>query len=225
MRIPSLTTLILFIGLSSCISVVKGPKKAYSEVRKHDVTFDAIIVPGIPFENNTWDSIMKARVVWAYVLYKNGVTRNIIFSGNAVYSPYYESKIMGLYAQALGIPAENIFYDTLARHSTENVFYSYLVARENNFKTLALATDPFQSALLRKFTFTRFGTVMYHMPFVMDSVKKYSHLAPTIDPVPAKRLDTFTSITDEQSSFRRFFGTMGGDIDWRNYEGRKLPPL
>ena len=225
MRIPSIIILTLLIGLSSCISVVKGPKKAYNEVRKHDVTFDAIIVPGIPFENNTWDSIMKARVVWAYVLYKNGVTRNIIFSGNAVYSPYYESKIMGLYAQALGVPAEHIFYDTLARHSTENVFYSYLVARENNFKTLALATDPFQSALLRKFTFTRFGTIMYHMPFVMDSVKKYNDLAPTIDPTPAKRTEAFSSITDEQSSFRRFFGTMGGDIDWSNYEGRKLPPL
>ena len=102
MRIPSIIILTLLIGLSSCISVVKGPKKAYNEVRKHDVTFDAIIVPGIPFENNTWDSIMKARVVWAYVLYKNGVTRNIIFSGNAVYSPYYESKIMGAVCTGFG---------------------------------------------------------------------------------------------------------------------------
>lgn len=214
-------TIVLY---SSCVSVNKGPKKALKDVQRHDVTFDAIIVPGIPFEGNAWDSIMKARVLWSYVLYKNGITKNVIYSGSAVYSPYYESKIMGLYAQELGIPKENIFYDTLARHSTENAYYSYLVAKENGFKTIALATDPFQSALLKGFTNTRFGTKMFHLPFIMDSVRRYANLTPNIDPAPAIR-QNFYSITDEQSTLRRFIGTMGGDIDWKKYEKGILPPL
>lgn len=214
----------MVLSAASCISVKKGPQQAYNLARNNNITFDAIVVPGIPYLNSGWDSVMKARVIWAYVLYKNGVTRNVIFSGNAVYSPYYESKIMGLYAQELGIPAEHIFYDTLARHSTENAFYSYLIAKHNGFKTVALATDPFQSALLRKFTFTRFGTIVYHMPFVMDSVRKYNHLNPIINPESAARKD-FISITEEQSSLRRFYGTMGGDIDWKKYGGKKLPAL
>ncbi len=210
--------------MAGCISVSKGPHKAYNEVVKHDVTFDAIIVPGIPFENGRWDTIMKARVLWAYILFKNGVTRNIIFSGNAVYSPYNEAKVMGLYAQKLGVPANNIFYETRARHSTENVFYSYLVAKKNNFKVVALATDPFQSALLRSFTRTRFATPIYHLPFVVDSLRKYDHIEPVINPEGAKA-DNFTSITSEESRLKRLFGTLGNDIEWKEFDGRVLPPL
>lgn len=70
---------------------------------------------------------------------------------------------MGLYAQQLGIPAQHIFYDTLARHSVENVYYSYLIAKEQGFKIVAIATDPFQSIFLRNFTSTRLGTPIYHL--------------------------------------------------------------
>lgn len=70
--------------------------------------------------------------------------KNIIYSGGAVYSPYKESVIMGLFGQKLGIPSKNTFYDTLARHSTENVYYSYLLAKEIGFKSIALGADPFQ---------------------------------------------------------------------------------
>lgn len=216
-----LLTTFLYVG---CISLKKEPRAAYTQIKKHDVVFDAIIVTGIPFENGTWDSVMKARVLWSYVLYKNGITKNIIYSGAAVYSPFYESKIMGLYAQELGIPEEHIFYDTIARHSTENVYYSYLLAKQHGFKTIALTTDPIQSALLRKFTKVRFGTQIYHMPFVMDSVKKYSHFNPEIDPTTAKS-GQFSSIMDNESSKERFMGTLGRGINWKQYENRKVPPL
>ncbi len=216
--------LALCILATSCISVKKGPVKAYTAIEQHDITFDAIIVPGVPFENNHWDSIMKARVLWSYVLYKNGLTKNIIYSGSAVYSPYYEAKIMGLYAQELGIPKSNIYYDTSARHSTENAYYSYLIAKKEGFKTVALATDPFQSAMLQSFTVTRMSTPIFHMPYILDSVKKYSSLNPTIDPTSARKND-FVSITEVETPFQRIKGTMGGDIDWKKYEDKRLPPL
>ena len=146
------------IFLSACVSVNRGPKKAFTQVSSNNLVFDAIIVPGVPYEDAALDSVMKARVIWAYVLYKNGITRNVIFSGSAVYSPYYEALIMGLYAKQLGIPAKSIYYDTQARHSTENVYYSYLLAKDKGFKKVALATDPFQSRLLTNYTGMRFGS-------------------------------------------------------------------
>lgn len=223
-KLLAVLTLGITLSIAGCISVSKGPHKAYNEVVKHNITFDAIIVPGIPFENGRWDTIMKARVLWAYILFKNGVTKNIIFSGNAVYSPYSEAKVMGLYAQKLGVPAKHIFYETRARHSTENVVYSYLVAKENGFKVVALATDPFQSALLRSFTARRLGTPIYHLPFVMDSLRKYDHIEPVINPEAAKT-DNFTSITSVETRLKRLFGTLGNDIEWKEFDGRVLPPL
>lgn len=220
----AVTIMFALVFVASCVSVNKGPKKDFTQVKEHDVVFDAIIVPGIPFEGEVWDSVMKARVIWSYVLYKNGIAKNVIYSGSAVYSPYYEAKIMGLYGKELGIPEEHIYYDTQARHSTENVYYSYIIAKEQGFKTVALATDPFQSALLRRFTSARLGTQIYHMPFVMDSVRKYSHITPEIDPKSAKRVN-FYSITDEETPLQRIKGTMGMDIDWKKHDNKMLPPL
>lgn len=220
-----LTILFTFcIFLSACVSVNRGPKKAFTQVSSNNLVFDAIIVPGVPYEDAALDSVMKARVIWAYVLYKNGITRNVIFSGSAVYSPYYEALIMGLYAKQLGIPAKSIYYDTQARHSTENVYYSYLLAKDKGFKKVALATDPFQSRLLTNYTGMRFGSPIYHLPFIMDSVRKYNHIKPEFDPKPAA-VNNFSSITDDESRFKRLFGTLGAGIDWKQYKGGQLPPL
>ncbi|XZF15547.1 YdcF family protein [Chitinophagaceae bacterium MMS25-I14] len=216
----------IFSSLYSCKLLVprKGPRKAYARAAACK-PFDAIIIPGTPFINGHWDSVMKARVIWSWILYKNGYTSNIIYSGAAVYSPYKEAIIMGLYAQQLGIPAEHIFYDTLARHSTENVFYSYLVARKLGFKTIALATDPFQSWLLKGFLRKRFGSCIYRLPFITDSLAAYSSITPVINPATAKAPKGWISITRKESFFKRFKGTLGRDIKWADYEHRRLPPL
>jgi len=214
---------IIIMYLFGCITPKKGPRKAYVNAAKLK-PFDAIIVPGVPFNNGNWDSVMKSRVLWSYILYKNGYAKNVIYSGAAVYSPYKEAVIMGLYAQQLGIPKEHIFYDTQARHSTENVYYSYLVAKQHGFKTLALATDPFQSFLLKGFTRKRFASRIYHLPFVTDSLAQYNHLNPHINPEPAK-VDSFVPITEKESFWTRIRGTMGKDIQWSQYKNGKLAPL
>lgn len=210
---------------SGCISYKKRPRRLFREVVKQQQHFDAIIVPGVPFYNNAWDSTMKSRVIWSYVLYKHGYAKNIIYSGGAVYSRYYEAKIMGLYAQQLGIPASHIFYDTLAEHSTENVFYSYELARKLGFKTIALATDPFQSSLLKSFTRKRFGTEIVHLPFVVDSLNAYNGVNPVIDPSSAICRDTFVSITQRETFWKRIRGTIGKNIPWENKKTRKAEKL
>jgi uncharacterized SAM-binding protein YcdF (DUF218 family) len=206
------------VEMASCIAPRKGPQQLYAKAVQKGKVYDAIIVPGIPFNKGHWDSVMKARVIWAWVLYKNGITKNVIFSGAAVYTPYKESVIMGLYAEKLGIPKEHIFYDVKARHSTENVYYSYLEAKKQGFKCLALATDPFQSFMLKGFLSKRFGTPIDRLPFIVDTLKMYNHFNPTINPRAAKVSDKeFESITQQESFFRRFSGTIGRDIDWSIY--------
>jgi len=209
--------------LIGCFSSEKVPRQQLAKAALLK-PFDVLIIPGIPFKNGSWDSIMKARVIWSYVLYKDGYTKNIIFSGAPVYSPYYESIIMGLYAQQLGVPKEHIFYETRAHHSTENIYYAYLLAQKLGFKSIALATDPLQSSLLRSYTRKRFATPIFHLPFVIDTLKAYNHIHPTIDPTPAKA-ESFTPITEKRSFWQRFRGTMGRDIDWSQYEDGRVGPL
>lgn len=201
----------------------KGPRKAYLKAASL-IPFDAVIIPGVPYNGQNWDSVMKARVLWSYILFKNGYVKNIIYSGGAVYTPYYEAKVMGLYAQALGIPQKRIFYDTAAKHSTENVYYSYLLAKKLGFKTIALGTDPFQSFMLHGFTRRRFGSPIYHLPFVVDSLAVYNSAKPAINASSAKA-PNWTSIKDQQSMMQRLRGTMGRTIDWGNYKGGKVPAL
>jgi uncharacterized SAM-binding protein YcdF (DUF218 family) len=208
---------------SACITPRKGPRKAFAKASSI-VPFDAVIVPGIPFNGQNWDTVMKARVLWSYILFKNGYVKNIIYSGSAVYTPYVEAKVMGLYAQALGIPSRNIFYDTAAKHSTENVYFSYLLAKKQGFKSIALATDPFQSFMLHGFTRRRFGSPIYHLPFIVDSLAAYNNARPVINPVSAK-VRNWTSIKEQQSFGERFRGTLGRTINWEKYPGGKLEAL
>lgn len=214
----------LLISLYSCAAMNKRAARAFSE-GKELAPFDAIIVPGVPFDGRSWDSTMKLRVLWSYILYKSGYTKNIIYSGSAVYTPYKEAIIMGLYGQELGVPKENIFYDTIARHSTENIFYSYLLAQKLGFKSIALCTDVFQAKLLRRFTRKRFSSPIYHLPAVSDSMFSYYHLNPAIDPTPARAGSGWISIKDQESFFKRLRGTMGKDIDWSAFPDRKVGPL
>src|SRR3954462_10051264 len=117
--------LLTIIVLSSCYYSRKNAArllaKAYSEA-----PYDVIIVPGVPLNNGKWDRVMKGRVYWSKYLFDKGIAKNVMYSGNSVYSPYYEAEVMKLYALSLGIPGEHIFCEKKAEHSTENVFYSYL---------------------------------------------------------------------------------------------------
>jgi len=202
----------------------KGPIRAMQRAQALK-PFDAIIVPGYPYNGVCWDSVMKARVLWAWILYKSGFTRNIIFSGGAVYTPYKESVVMGLFAQQLGVPQEHIFYDTMARHSTENVFYSYLIAKKLGFKSLALATNSSQSFLLRSFMHKRFATPIYHLPFIIDSLSIYNSANPRINAVTAKSTTWTSSIKEQESFGKRIGGMLGRGIDWTPYKNRRLEAL
>ncbi len=216
----SLAFLLLHTGCYTLCS----PKKAYREVVKQQQSFDAVIVPGVPFDGDTWSNTMHCRVLWSYLLYKNGYVKNIIYSGAAVYSPYCEAKIMGLYARQLGVPAAHIFYDTLAEHSTENVYYSYELARRQGFKTIALATEYDQAILLKSFVRKRFLTPIAILPIVEEMVDGYQHPELRIDPSTAYK-PGFKSIVERESLGERLGGTTGSKVPIPKTKPRKFPAL
>jgi uncharacterized SAM-binding protein YcdF (DUF218 family) len=205
--------LLLFFLVTSCASFRPKPEVLFQRAVK-DQPYDVIIVPGVPFNGIKWDTVMKSRVIWATYLQKKGIAKNIIFSGGAVYSPYVEGKIFALYAEALGVPKEHIFVDSLAQHSTENVYYSFQVAKKLNFTKIAVATDPYQSAKLMGFAERRFKTKITFIPFVTDSLKPQMNVNPSIDPSSAK-VGNFKSIVDTQSKLHRLKGTLGKNIKFK----------
>lgn len=202
-------SLFIILVFSSCAFSKKQSKSLYQKAETK-APYDAIIVPGVPFEGETWSPIMRWRVFWSYYLYKNGITKNIIYSGGSVYTEYTEAKIMAAYGKALGIPASNIFLDTLAEHSSENVYYSYLVAKKNGFKKIALATDPFQSKLV-KGLIRKLELPIDLIPFTTDLLGNSNYPEPSINPEVAM-VKNFVSIKERESFFKRLKGTLGKQI-------------
>lgn len=112
--------------------------------------YDAIIVPGYPFyPNGKMNPIYKARLYWAYHLYKTGRTKNIIVSGSAVHTPYVESKVYALYLIELGIDPDHIIIEERAEHSLENVFYSMEIAKAKGFEKVAVVSDKAHSFMIK----------------------------------------------------------------------------
>lgn len=204
-------TLIIVI-LSGCSISQNKAKQLYLEELSNS-PYDAIIVPGVPFYGEDWSRTMEARVKWSKFLYDKGITKNIIYSGSAVYTEFTESKIMGLYAEQLMIPSDHLFYDTRAEHSTENVYYSYQIAKEKGFDKIALATDPFQTKSLKRFI-RKFDFPIKLIPIIFDSLGKIDVQGINIDPSSAKKKD-FISIKERESFFKRLKGTFGQNIQWK----------
>ena len=203
--------LLIIIGSTSgCAYFRPSPAKLYNRAIKNQ-PYDVIIVPGYPFDGNDWSQVVKSRVLWATYLYKKGIAKNIIFSGAATYSPYVEGKVMALYAEALGIPKNHIFVEDKAEHSTENIYYSYQLAKKLNFTKIAVATDPYQSPRLMRFTKHRFKLPITHIPFVADSLATIHNVYPKINASSAK-VENFRSIVEKQSKWYRLKGTLGWNI-------------
>lgn len=180
-------------------------RKSY-ERAKIEKPFDVIIVPGVPYEKENTGYVMKMRIFWAKHLYDSGFTRNIIFSGSAVYSHFVEGIAMKIIADSLGIPPDHTFSETKAEHSTENIYYSWKMAKGMGFQKIGLATDPFQSRLLKSFS-RKYCPGMWAIP-VVSGVLDMDKTLPIIDPTSAY-VPGFVSIMKRESFWQRFRGTMG----------------
>ena len=208
---------VLLAQLGACSFSAKTAER-YLEKAKTK-TYDVIVVPGVPFTEQGWDSVMKARVYWSKFLYDKGIAKNIMYSGSSVYSPYYEGKIMALYAIAIGIPKENVYAETRAEHSTENLYYSFHKSRKLGFQTVALSTDPFQAKQLRRYARVKIDRSVDLIPIVFDSLRSMHPVMidPPIDYQQAYNKD-FVPLPQRESFWKRFRGTMGKNVDKDAYK-------
>jgi uncharacterized SAM-binding protein YcdF (DUF218 family) len=189
--------------------------------------YDVIIVPGMPYDSalGNWTMAMKGRIYWSKYLYDKGIAKNIIYSGSAVYTPYVEAKIMTMYGEAIGIPANVMFAETKAEHSTENLYYSYYMARKMGFKKIAVATDPFQAKMLKGYP-RRLKIKVDFIPFVIDSLRTMAKTDSLKINAEAARVPDFVSLEDRENRFKRAWGTLGKNVkrveeDVRNKKRKK----
>ena len=206
----------VIIVLNACSFSAKTTKSYYKKAATK--SYEMVAVPGVPFTETGWDSTMKARVYWSKYLFDKGIAKNIMYSGSSVYSPYYEGEIMALYAIAIGIPKENVFTETKAQHSTENLFYVYLKSKKLGFSSLALATDPFQAKQLKRFARVKINNNVGLIPIVFDTLRamQLNMINPTIDYQKAFN-SNFISIKSKESFWKRLRGTLGKNIDYNAY--------
>jgi hypothetical protein len=207
MRLRLLTLLIGCLLLASC-SLPFITTKTFNRYIQQG-PYDVIIVPGLPYDSGRPSELFKARMYWAKQLYDRGIAKNIIFSGAAVHTPYVESKVMKLYAIAMGIPAAHTFVEIRATHSNENVFYGYRMAHQLGFKKIALATDPFQSFMYSMFSKV-YATDLGRLPASMDSIAAYAERCSNIQiDASGAYLKDFTPIERAKTnSLRASFGRL-----------------
>lgn len=215
-----LSFLFFLAGCTVLNPVRKSPYKTY-QANIISKPFDAVIVPGVPF-NGKWSDVMRLRILWSKFLFEKGYAKNIIYSGGAVHSPYTESKIMALYGEAMGIPKTNIFTEEKAEHSTENVYYSYYIAKQQGFKNIALATDPYQTNNLKSYI-KKYKLEMKVLPILFDTVWVMDKTEPKINPSIAK-VDSasFISLKKREGFFKRIRGTMGKHIQYTEEDKKRM---
>lgn len=205
--------ILLSFFITSCVLFRPSAQKLTDRALAAHKQYDVIIVPGVPFIEPKWDQTMQMRVLWATHLYKNGSTKKIIMSGSAVYSPYIEGQIMKLYAIECGVPSEDIIVEDKAQHSTENLWYSYKLAKLFGYEKIALATDPFQTRMTYGFGKKCLKDLKY-LPVLFDTLKTLPHNEPIINYLPYK-IGNFIPITETQSFWYRLRGTMGKHINFK----------
>lgn len=126
-----------------------GPNWRVAPDAYEDAPFDAVIVPGCPSEEDGRVSACQwERAIWAAELVSAGSAREVILTGGAVYTPYVEAEGLAAAMISLGVPAERLHLEPLARHTDENAGFALELARELGFERLAVASVPVHAVLM-----------------------------------------------------------------------------
>jgi uncharacterized SAM-binding protein YcdF (DUF218 family) len=195
------------------------PVKCF-EVANQKKPYDVIIVPGFPNDSGTVNMVLSERVKWAYYLYTKGYTKHLIFSGGAVHSPYVEAEVMKLLALQTDIPGECIFTETRAEHTTENLYYSSIMAKELGFKNVAFASEAAQCSFMKPFK-RKFKLDVDFIPVIVDSI---IHLPITFEPISDTLvfIKDFVALKKRESKLKSLRGTRGHKVKVEIRKAKKL---
>ena len=219
--IPAVFTGVIL--LSSCKALYKGfytdPTTCF-KIAYSKKSYDVVIVPGFPHDSGTVNGILNERVRWANYLYKNGYAKNIMFSGSAVHTPYVEAKIMRLLALQSGIKDEHIFIETKAEHSTENLYYSYVLANELGFNSIGFATQPAQSSFMKHYK-RKFKLTLDFIPVVTDSLYSITNPLKPFDESSAF-VPNFICLKKRENVIKSLLGTSGQRVKKEIRKAKRL---
>lgn len=212
MKIKFFISIALLVVLNSCI-VNKIAYRQENIVYKNQV-FDAVIVPGFPYFENSNNEILKMRILWANQLYLSGKTKHIVFTGSAVSTHYNEAMVMKKIAVELGIPDSVIYTEKKAEHSTENIYFAMQVCEKNNFTKVALATDIAQTSFLKNYI-DKFFPYIARLPINysrIDMRKDISHVN-----VEDCKVENFVSLKNRKTKEQISYASKGNNIDTTGY--------
>jgi len=214
---------LLPLSLSHCnlyyAKFYSDPEKCFLHAQRVK-PYDVIIVPGYPFIPGVHNPILEQRIAWAVYLYKHGYTDHIIFSGGAVHSPYIEAEVMRLYAIQAGVKPEDIKVEAKAEHTTENIYYSFLMAEKNGFKKKAFASQPNQTSSMIHFS-KKNKLPVDMLPIVTDSLLKYPIAFDTLDVSKAIVAD-FIPLRKKRGLIGSFRGTLGHTVKAEIRKAKRL---
>lgn len=189
--------------------------------------YDAVIVPGFPFEDDEgqMNTFHRMRLFWAYHLYSTGMAKNIIVSGGAVHTPYVEAEVFAIHLKKLGVDPRHIIIENKAEHSTENVFYSLELADHLGFTKVAVATDPMQSRMI-SFLLRKSGLDIDYLPTDIATIGRmyWKKFDASIDATPAY-VNNFIPLKERENRKERMRGTRGEKYMERLTEERESPSV
>lgn len=191
---------VLLAPILICCSYMPVSSRKFYKRAVVESPFDAIIVPGLPYNGRKWSLGLKARIYWAKYLVEEGHAKNVIFSGTAAYTPYVESEIMKLYATQVGISPEIIKTESKAEFSIENMYYSYVMARDLGYNKIAVATDPFQTRKLLRLN-KKFNLPVTFFPVVFGILENMEQ--------PDYQIEAKDALVDNFTSISKTYGFLG----------------
>ncbi len=190
----TIISLLVYILYKAGVQAFRNHTKVVYYENIKQAPFDALIIPGIPYDSAEQNDMLKARMYWAKKLFDEGKAKHLIFSGDAVHTPYIEGCCMKMIADEMGIPADKTFAETKALHGTENIDYSLLMAKKHGWRSVAVATDPFQSFYLKEYE--QKNAVLY-LPFPVDCMKIFRQPLPKINALDA-RVNNFVPLKERK---------------------------
>ncbi len=108
--------------------------------------FDVAFIPGCPTEETgRLSPCQRARAAHAALIWQKGWAQYFVTSGAATHSPFVEADAIAEAMTAMGVPAERIYLEPNARHTDENMYFSWLLARALRFSSIAVASNGSQA--------------------------------------------------------------------------------
>jgi uncharacterized SAM-binding protein YcdF (DUF218 family) len=108
-----------------------------------DTHADAAVVLGAAVWSQNVSPVFRERINHAVDLYRQGKVRKVIFTGGQGNSNEpTEADAARTYAQANGIPVQDILVEQKSHTTFENIVYAKRLADANNLKTVLIVSDP-----------------------------------------------------------------------------------